>query len=708
MSATVANEVVPTTRKLVVDSFTEEAGIWLFVCKTLLAYYITGWLAMRLALPQPSTAMLTTIIVANRQSGMVLAKSFYRGIGTLAGAVVAFLIVGLFPQQRGPFLIALSLWVGLCAGGATLHRSFKSYGFVLAGYTAAIVAIPVIDHPPAVFDSAVARISEVLLGLLVSGVVNDTVFPSRMRDVLRQTARAQFANFIGFVQRSTGGSVARDVIQNMHLRFVRDAVTLEDLRSSVVFEDADARARSGHMLLLNQRFMAASTSFQSLHHLINRLQRSGEDAVARALIELYAPIGIALDAPIEEGAAARVLLPRLVTARHTMDALAPTLRDQLGSDALVRDFDTGATLLCRFTDELHAYVDTIASLQAPELPVGSIERVRFTHGTDFRDAGLATLRTTLTMLALGAFWIGSAWPMGASAMLIATIFAGLFATRQNPTQAVGALAGGYAMGMSAAFFCLFFVLTKMDGYGLFVAGSAPFLIVGLLMMMWPSVAGVGLGYSMGFVYILTVKNQMTFDPVNFINEAIAQVVGVSASAIAFVVVPPAIGSRWLRRRQLERLRRQVGLAAKAPLPGLRHRFESVNHDLFSQIVAQTVLGSNDSRSLLAWALAVHETGRALIELRNDMLDAKLPAGVSRSIDLAIEALARFYEAPGAAGHLLARDTLTAAIAAVSEHTITRPLLDHLQLIRMGLLDRDSALVEYMPAAPAATEIDHAS
>jgi len=52
--------------------------------------------------------------------------------------------------------------------------------------------------------------------------------------------------------------------------------------------------------------------------------------------------------------------------------------------------------------------------------------------------------------------------------------------------------------------------------------------------------------------------------------------------------------------------------------------------------------------------------------------------------------------------------LTAAIAAVSEHTITRPLLDHLQLIRMGLLDRDSALVEYMPAAPAATEIDHAS
>jgi uncharacterized membrane protein YccC len=699
MSVTEANATVPATRTLVADSLNEEAGIWLFVFKTLLAYYLTGWLAMRLSLPQPSTAMLTTIIVASRQSGMVLAKSFYRGIGTLAGAGAAFLIVGLFPQQRELFLVALSLWVGLCAGGATLYRNFKSYAFVLGGYTAAIIAIPVINDPPAVFDSAVARISEVLLGLLVSGVVNDTVFPSRMRDVQRRTARAQFAHFIGFVQGSSGGGIARDSMEMAHLRFVRDAVTLEDLRSSVIFEDAEARARSGHMLLFNQRFMAASTSFQSLHHLINRLQRGAHDGVAPSLIELYAPIGTALDVPTEAGAAARVLLPRLVTARQQMAALAATLRGRLGSDTQMRDFDTGATLLSRFVDELHAYVDSAASLQAPGVLVGSAERVRFTRGNDFMGAGLATLRTTLTMLALGIFWIASAWPMGASAMLVATIFAGLFATRPHPTQAVRAMTFGYALGMSAGFVCVFFVLTRMDGYTLFVAGSAPFLIAGLVTMMWPSVAGHGLGYSMGFVYILSVKNTMVFDPVNFMNDSIAQVVGLAATAIAFIVVPPAIGSRWLRRRQLERLRRQVGLAAKAPLPGLRHRFESVNHDLFSQVVEQTEPGSDDSRALLAWALAVHETGRALIELRSDMVGEQLPAGVIRSIDLAIAALARFYEDPDAAGYLLARDAAASAIAAASEHAIARPLLDHLNLIRLGLLDGDSVLAEYMPATP---------
>src|SRR5579859_342472 len=126
MSVTDVQAATPGTRDVIVATLRGETATWLFVFKTLLAFYITGWLAMRLALPQPSTAMLTTIIVANRQTGMVLAKSFYRAIGTLVGALAAFLIVAFFPQQRVLFLSALSLWIGACAGGATLYRNFKS------------------------------------------------------------------------------------------------------------------------------------------------------------------------------------------------------------------------------------------------------------------------------------------------------------------------------------------------------------------------------------------------------------------------------------------------------------------------------------------------------------------------------------------------------------------------------------------------------
>jgi uncharacterized membrane protein YccC len=708
MSATGANIPATTLRGRIVDSLNEETGIWLFVFKTLAAFYVAGWLAMRLSLPQPSTAMMTTIIVANRQSGMVLAKSFYRGIGTLAGAAAAFLIVGLFPQDRTLFLAALSVWIGACAGGATLYRNFTAYAFVLSGYTAALIAFPVINHPAAVFDSAVARISEVLLGLLVSGVVSDAVFPTRMRDVLRRTAREQFANFVGFVRASSNGKIAREALEKAHLRFVRDAVAFEDLRSSVIFEDPEARARSGHLLQFNQAFMAASTTFQSLHHRVNRLRQGGHDAPAGALLELFTSIGTALDAPIQAGAAARTLLPRLEAARHTMTERVPTLRSRLVSDTDLRDFDAGAYVLRHFAGELHALVDTAASLQAPKLVFGSAERVRFTRGNDFLGAGLAMFRTTLTLLALGAFWIASAWPMGSSAIAIATAFAGLFAAAPNPTAIVYTVLIGYAAGLSAGFICVFFVLTHMDGYLLLVVGSAPFLMAGLAMMARPSAAGIGMGYSIAFAFILSLTNRMVFDPTQFINQSIAQIVGIAAAAIAFIGVPSAIGSRWLRRRQLERLRRQVVLAAQAPLAGLLARFESVNHDLFNQIVAQTPPASDDSRDLVAWTLAVHETGRALIHLRFDMAGGALPTEVGHPVTLAIGALAELYEHPDAAGYLRARDALAAAIVAVGDYPMAGPLLAHLHLIRQTLLDGDSPLAPFFPAEPTPGEPDDAS
>ncbi|HTV86905.1 MAG TPA: FUSC family protein [Dyella sp.] len=701
MSVTDIHAAVPSTREVVIAGLRAEADTWLFVAKTLLSFFIAGWLAMRLALPQPSTVMITTIIVANRQSGMVLAKSFYRAMGTLGGAAAALLIVALFPQERVLFLAALSLWVGLCSAGASLYRNFKSYGFVLGGYTAAIVALPVINHPPDVFQSAVARVSEVLLAILVSAVVSDAVFPVQIREVLRRTAREQFVHFIQFVHKAMCGRMARSDIEAAHLRFVRDAVTLEDMRSSVIFENPEARARSGHMLLMNQQFMAASTSLQSLHHLINRLKRDGRKVPADALIELYVAIAVALDVPMEPATAASTVMPRLDAAQRSMDAHAQVLRGGLTPGDDVRDFDTGAGLLHRFTQELRDYVATSALLSPLGGVPGVVERVRFTRGNDFYSAGLAMLRTSMTMGVLSVFWITSEWPYGTSAMLIATVFAGLFAAAPNPTKAIGANVVGFFFGAWASFLCQFFVLTKMDGYGLFVAGSAPFLMPGLVLIMWPALMPVGLGYSLGFAITFAAKNQMVFDIVHFANDTLADFIGLGWSAVAFVLVPPTFGSPWFRRHQFELLRRQVSVAAQAPLPGLHHRFESVNHDLFGQIVAQTTRGSQDSKALVAWALAVNESGRALIELRSAMARRTWPDDIRSAVEPAVAALARLYEQPSADGYVRARDALFAAIERLGQEDATLPLLVQLNLLRMALLDEESVMAQYMPKRPSA-------
>ena len=96
----------------------------------------------------PSTAMITVAVVMHPHSGMVLAKSFYRALGTLAGSAVRAGADGAVSAAARVVLPGpVSLWLALCAGGATLYRNFMAYGFVLAGYTAAIVALPAVGNP---------------------------------------------------------------------------------------------------------------------------------------------------------------------------------------------------------------------------------------------------------------------------------------------------------------------------------------------------------------------------------------------------------------------------------------------------------------------------------------------------------------------------------------------------------------------------------
>jgi uncharacterized membrane protein YccC len=85
----------------------------IFAAKTTASGLAALLIAFTFNLDQPQWALLTVFIVAQPQSGLVLAKSFYRILGTLVGAVIALVFVALFAQERFLFLGALALWIGL-------------------------------------------------------------------------------------------------------------------------------------------------------------------------------------------------------------------------------------------------------------------------------------------------------------------------------------------------------------------------------------------------------------------------------------------------------------------------------------------------------------------------------------------------------------------------------------------------------------------
>lgn len=678
-----------------------ERQAWIFVFKCLLAFYLTAWLSMLFQLQQPATAMITVAIVMHPQRGMVIAKSFYRAIGTVAGSVFALLLMAAFPQQRELFVFSLSLWVGLCSGGAVLHRNFMAYGFVLAGYTAAVVALPAVSDPYRVFDTAMLRVSEVMLGIVIAALVSDIVWPERLRDVLQRTEREHFDDFIAFAREGLLGGIPREQLEQAHLRCVRAAVQLEDLRASVIFEDPQARVRSSRMRLLNLRYMAAATSFQSLHHLVNRLERNHHGRTARALTQLYAPVSEALTPTTSP--ALRPLAARLDACEAQLPLRATQLRTTLRQDPdLLLQFDSGAALLSRFAGELRDFAALEATLRETQGHLqGEIEEVTFKRPNDKVAPLIAVARTFLTMLGLSVFWLATDWPSATTAMLLATLFSGLLATTSAPVAVTANTLGGFALGVVASYIASFWLLPGSDGFTMLALGTLPLLMIGpYLTTRNATLPGVGTGYTLGFVLTLALKNPMVYDPDRFINEALASMFGLMVTGIAFMLIPAVVGSQWLRQRQMQQLRRQVQLAATAPTHGLLYAFESGNRDLFHQIVEHTRHGSVQSRCLMAWGLAVHDCGRTLIELRQDVQHAALPVIVRRSVQQAVRALAELYDAPDmarwqAADHSVERAIQLASLALPQARANCQPALSHLLQLRNALRDDESALAPYI-------------
>ncbi|WP_208529759.1 FUSC family protein, partial [Pseudomonas aeruginosa] len=80
-------------RRALLEWARSDGVAWVFVFKALLTASLALWLAYRLELPQPSTVLVTVFIVMQTQSGQVLAKSFYRIVGTLIGLSVMVTLI---------------------------------------------------------------------------------------------------------------------------------------------------------------------------------------------------------------------------------------------------------------------------------------------------------------------------------------------------------------------------------------------------------------------------------------------------------------------------------------------------------------------------------------------------------------------------------------------------------------------------------------
>ncbi len=443
-------------RRALLEWARSDGVAWVFVFKALLTASLALWLAYRLELPQPSTVLVTVFIVMQTQSGQVLAKSFYRIVGTLIGLSVMVTLIALFAQERVLFLACLALWVGLCTAGAARYRDFRGYACVLAGYTATMIGIPATAHPEGAFMAALWRVLEISLGILCTGTVSAIFLPQTSGAALRNTLYGRFRDFAGFAAEGLQGSLDGERFGELSARFVAQSVGLENLRSATTFEDPHMRLRSGRLIRLNNEFMVATSRFHGLHRLLERLRGRGAQNVLEVLAPCLAELA-GLLAPIRERTPTDADAARLA---ERIEAYKPELMQNIrqarqrlaeqrpGENDLL-DFNTAAELAFRFTDDLHNYALTHASL-AEHHHAREQWKESFVARANPVAALVAGARSALMIGLLGTFWIQTSWPHGGTFALTAVLISALSSTSPNPGRLSLQLTSGPSPGLHRA------------------------------------------------------------------------------------------------------------------------------------------------------------------------------------------------------------------------------------------------------------------
>src|SRR5262249_23076380 len=95
-----------------------------FAVKTFAASLLALYIAFWAGLDDPRWAFLTVYIVSQPDSGLVLAKGFYRILGTIAGALVSVALAFGLAQYGELFVAALALWLCFCNFAARAVRDF--------------------------------------------------------------------------------------------------------------------------------------------------------------------------------------------------------------------------------------------------------------------------------------------------------------------------------------------------------------------------------------------------------------------------------------------------------------------------------------------------------------------------------------------------------------------------------------------------------
>ncbi len=511
---------------------------WFFGLRTFAASMIALYIALIMQMPRPYWAMATVYIVSSPFVGPTSSKALYRALGTLGGAAAAVFFVPLFVQTPYLLAVVVALWTGTLLFLSLHLRTANSYALMLAGYTLPLIAFPVVDNPLNVFDIAVARSEEILLGIVVAAVVGAMFWPRRLAPVVMGAADRWFASATSYSQRylsrehaseqpseQTGQLRSAMVVNYNSLELMIGQLAHEGVRPQAVRNSKELRGRMIHLLPVIDALDDALLALERrAPHLLARLQPVLNDTCAWLQ-------STAQGAPVEAWKTLRGKLDEVQPAPAQLDERLQLLL---------------SNTLFRLGEWIDLWQDCRSLQHALRTDDQSSWRAVYRHWrlgrlTPFLDRGLMLWSVGSSVSAIivaSVLWILLGWTDGSGAVILAAVSCSFFAAMDDPAPQIYRFFFWTTFSVVLASLYLFVVLPNFNDFPMLVlAFSVPFIVIGTLTVQPRFYLGT----------LLTLVNTSTFisiqtaydtDFLAFVNGNLAGPIGLLFAFVWTLVVRP--------------------------------------------------------------------------------------------------------------------------------------------------------------------------
>ena len=496
---------------------------WIFATKTFLAGMLALYVAFALNLAYPIWAIGTVFVIANPFSGMTSSKSVYRALGTLLGAVVSVVVTPLLINMPWLFTLFLAAWVGGCLYISMLDRTPRSYVFMLAGYTTVIISYNIIYNigTASMFDMAVGRFLEIMVGVVCSAIVTTTIFPLHIGPAVAAKVSKTFKDTKDLFDQILLNPSKLENYSSALSQIARDIAEIYVMAVHLAYEKSTLQGMTKPLQEMLHQLSMLVANLVAMAERVKQLDQM--DRQYRAQLQVIHDHSAAFlkdDQDIQE---------------QTLNLL-PDNFEQDFADLMAAAPAEQQVILASLKMDIRHFIQNIRAIKLiwrriqqgdASLPE-SVTPLTTTYPNLHRDHGVAVrggISAFMVVIIATGFWILSGWKAGFMMAEMAAISACILTAMDNPVPALKMFVRGNIYAGVLVFIYAYGIFPHVSSFWELALVLAPFVIYCLMMFPHPPLTGIALPALMGTIMGLNLQNRYTLDQVFFFDATIGSVLG---------------------------------------------------------------------------------------------------------------------------------------------------------------------------------------